>query len=208
MLIRMTRGINAQKIMFLPYIVMSSDEELSPKVEAKPIETLKPKNKGGRPRNDPVDVGNKEVILTKPPRRPRVLTEESKAKIDAGRAKALATLTEQRRQRAAEKEEINKVVEEKKKQIEEVKLDKAPKVREIDETIVTLRKEMEELKKQLAQPKEEPAPKPRKVKKIIYESEESEEEVVQVVRRKAPKPAVDAPLEGRALLDHLFFGKK
>ena len=188
---------------------MSSDEELSPKVEAKPIETAKPKNKGGRPRMDPVDVGDKEVILTKPPRKPRVLTEESKAKIDAGRAKALATLTEQRRQRAAEKEEINKVVEEKKKQIEEVKLDKAPKVREIDETVVALRKEMEELKKQLAKPKEEaaPAPKPRKVKKIVYEDESSEEEVV--VRRKVQsKPVVDAPLEGRALLDHLFFGKK
>ena len=175
---------------------MSSDEEMSPKVEAKPIETVKPKNKGGRPRNDPVDVGDKEVILTKPPRKPRVLTEESKAKIDAGRAKALATLTEQRRQRAAEKAEINKVVEEKKKQIEEVKLDKAPKVREIDETVLSLRKEMEELKKQLAQPKEEPAPPPkkeRKVKKIVYEDEESEEEVV--VRRRAPQPTtpVDAP---------------
>ena len=197
--------------MFLPCIAMSSDEEMSPKVEAKPIETVKPKNKGGRPRQDPIDVGDKEVILTKPPRKPRVLTEESKAKIDAGRAKALATLTEQRRQRAAEKAEINKVVEEKKKQIEEVKLDKAPKVREIDETVLSLRKEMEELKKQLAQPKEEPAPPPkkeRKVKKIVYEYEESEEEVV--VRRRAPQPKtpVDAPLEGRALLDHLFFGKK
>ncbi len=186
---------------------MSSDEELSPKVEAKPIETAKPKNKGGRPRQDPVDVGDKEVILTKPPRRPRVLTEESKAKIDAGRAKALAVLTEQRRQRAAEKAEINKVVEEKKKQIEEVKLDKAPKVREIDETVVALRKEMEELKKSLAKPEEAPPKKERKVKKIVYEDESSEEEVI--VRRKVqPKPIVEAPLEGRALLDHLFFGKK
>jgi len=188
---------------------MSSDEELSPKEVAKPIETAKPKNKGGRPRMDPVDVGDKEVILTKPPRKPRVLTEESKAKIDAGRAKALATLTEQRRQRAAEKAEINKVVEEKKKQIEEVKLDKAPKVREIDETVVALRKEMEELKKQLAKPKEEAAPAPkkeRKVKKIVYEDESSEEEVI--VRRKVQSKPADAPLEGRALLDHLFFGKK
>jgi len=187
---------------------MSSDEELSPKAVAKPQEIVPKKKSAGRPRQDPVDVGDKEVILTKPPRKPRVLTEESKAKIDAGRAKALATLTEQRRQRAAEKEEINKVVEEKKKQIEEVKLDKAPKVREIDETVVALRKEMEELKKQLAKPKEEAAPKPRKVKKIVYEDESSEEEVV--VRRRAPqpKPVIDAPLEGRALLDHLFFGKK
>ena len=188
---------------------MSSDEELSPKAVAKPQEIAAKKKTAGRPRQDPIDVGDKEVILTKPPRKPRVLTEESKAKIDAGRAKALATLTEQRRQRAAEKEEINKVVEEKKKQIEEVKLDKAPKVREIDETVLSLRKEMEELKKQLAKPKEEPAPPPkkeRKVKKIVYEDEESEEEVI--VRRKAPKPVVDAPLEGRALLDHLFFGKK
>ena len=195
--------------MFLPCIAMSSDEELSPKAVAKPQEIVPKKKTAGRPRQDPIDVGDKEVILTKPPRKPRVLTEESKAKIDAGRAKALATLTEQRRQRAAEKEEINKVVEEKKKQIEEVKLDKAPKVREIDETVLSLRKEMEELKKQLAKPKEEPAPPPkkeRKVKKIVYEDEESEEEVI--VRRKAPKPAVDAPLEGRALLDHLFFGKK
>jgi hypothetical protein len=186
---------------------MSSDEELSPKVEAKPIETAKPKNKGGRPRQDPVDIGDKEIILTKPPRRPRVLTEESKAKIDAGRAKALATLTEQRRQRAAEKAEINKVVEEKKKQIEEVKLDKAPKVREIDENVVALRKEMEELKKSLVKPQEEPPPKKeRKVKKIVYEDESSEEEII--VKRKAFKPVPDAPLEGRALLDHLFFGKK
>lgn len=195
--------------MFLPCIAMSSDEELSPKAVAKPQEIAAKKKTAGRPRQDPIDVGDKEVILTKPPRKPRVLTEESKAKIDAGRAKALATLTEQRRQRAAEKEEINKVVEEKKKQIEEVKLDKAPKVREIDETVLGLRKEMEELKKQLAKPKEEPAPPPkkeRKVKKIVYEDEESEEEVI--VRRKAPKPVVDAPLEGRALLDHLFFGKK
>lgn len=195
--------------MFLPCIAMSSDEELSPKAVAKPQEIAAKKKTAGRPRQDPIDVGDKEVILTKPPRKPRVLTEESKAKIDAGRAKALATLTEQRRQRAAEKEEINKVVEEKKKQIEEVKLDKAPKVREIDETVLSLRKEMEELKKQLAKPKEEPAPPPkkeRKVKKIVYEDEESEEEVI--VRRKAPKPVVDAPLEGRALLDHLFFGKK
>lgn len=193
--------------MFLPCIEMSSDEELSPKVEAKPIETAKPKNKGGRPRQDPVDIGDKEIILTKPPRRPRVLTEESKAKIDAGRAKALATLTEQRRQRAAEKAEINKVVEEKKKQIEEVKLDKAPKVREIDENVVALRKEMEELKKSLVKPQEEPPPKKeRKVKKIVYEDESSEEEII--VKRKAFKPVPDAPLEGRALLDHLFFGKK
>jgi len=192
--------------MFLTTIAMSSDEEMSPKVVAKPQEIVPKKKTAGRPRQDPVDVGDKEVILTKPPRKARVLTEESKAKIDAGRAKALATLTEQRRQKAAEKAEINKVVEEKKKQIEEVKLDKAPKVREIDETVLSLRKEMEELKKQLAQPKEEPAPKPRKVKKIVYEDEDSEEEVI--VRRKAPKPAVDAPLEGRALLDHLFFGKK
>ena len=69
---------------------------------------------------------------------------------------------------------------------------------------------MEELKKQLAKPKEEAAPAPkkeRKVKKIVYEDESSEEEVI--VRRKVqPKPVVDAPLEGRALLDHLFFGKK
>ena len=69
---------------------------------------------------------------------------------------------------------------------------------------------MEELKKSLAQPKEEAAPAPKKerrVKKIVYEEEESEEEVI--VRRKVqPKPAVEAPLEGRALLDHLFFGKK
>jgi hypothetical protein len=191
--------------MFLTTIAMSSDEEMSPKVVAKPQEIVPKKKIAGRPRQDPVDVGDKEVILTKPPRKARVLTEESKAKIDAGRAKALATLTEQRRQKAAEKAEINKVVEEKKKQIEEVKLDKAPKVREIDETVVALRKEMEELKKQLAQPKED-LPKPRKVKKIVYEDEDSEEEVI--VRRKAPKPAVDAPLEGRALLDHLFFGKK
>ena len=185
---------------------MSSDEEFSPKAVAEPIVTEKPKNKGGRPRHDPVDVGDKEVILTKPPRKPRVLTEESKAKIDAGRAKALATLTEQRRQRAAEKAEINKVVEEKKKQIEEVKLDKAPKVREIDENVVMLRKEMEELKKQLASKEPEPPKKERKVKKIVYEDESSEEEVI--VKRRAPKPAIDAPLEGRALLDHLFFGKK
>ena len=197
--------------MFLPCIAMSSDEELSPKAVAKPQEIAAKKKTAGRPRQDPVDVGDKEIILTKPPRKPRVLTEESKAKIDAGRAKALATLTEQRRQRAAEKAEINKVVEEKKKQIEEVKLDKAPKVREIDETVVALRKEMEELKKSLAKPKED-APvskKERKVKKIVYEDEDDEEEEV-VVRRKTPqpKPVVDAPLEGRALLDHLFFGKK
>jgi hypothetical protein len=187
---------------------MSSDEDLSPKAVAQPQEIALKKKTAGRPRHDPVDVGDKEVILTKPPRKPRVLTEESKAKIDAGRAKALATLTEQRRQRALEKAEITKVVEEKKKQIEEVKLDKAPKVREIDETVVALRKEMEELKKQLVAPKEpEVAPKKeRKVKKVVYEDESSEEEVV--VRRRAPKPAVDAPLEGRALLDHLFFGKK
>jgi len=185
---------------------MSSDEELSPKVVAKPQEIAAKKKTAGRPRQDPVDVGDKEVILTKPPRRPRVLTEESKAKIDAGRAKALAVLTEQRRQRAAEKAEINKVVEEKKKQIEEVKLDKAPKVREIDETVVALRKEMEELKKSLAKPEEPPPKKERKVKKIVYEDESSEEEII--VKRKASKPVVDAPLEGRALLDHLFFGKK
>lgn len=181
---------------------MSSDEEMSPKAMAQPIETGKPKNKGGRPRHDPVDVGDKEVILTKPPRKPRVLTEESKAKIDAGRAKALATLTEQRRQRALEKEEITKVVEEKKK---EIQASKPPKV---DDVIMNMKKEMEELKKQLAAPKEpEVAPKKeRKVKKVVYEDESSEEEVV--VRRRAPKPVVDAPLEGRALLDHLFFGKK
>jgi len=186
---------------------MSSDEELSPKVEAKPQEIVLKKKTAGRPRQDPVDIGDKEIILTKPPRKPRVLSEESKAKIDAGRAKALATLTEQRRQRAVEKAEINKVVEEKKKQIEEVKLDKAPKVREIDETVVALRKEMEELKKSLVKPQEEPPPKKeRKVKKIIYEDDEVEEEVVP--KRKAFKPVPDAPLEGRALLDHLFFGKK
>ena len=186
---------------------MSSDEELSPKVEAKPQEIVLKKKTAGRPRQDPVDIGDKEIILTKPPRKPRVISEESKAKIDAGRAKALATLTEQRRQRAIEKAEINKVVEEKKKQIEEVKLDKAPKVREIDENVVALRKEMEELKKSLVKSQEEPPPeKERKVKKIIYGDDEVEEEVVS--KRKAFKPVPDAPLEGRALLDHLFFGKK
>jgi hypothetical protein len=66
---------------------------------------------------------------------------------------------------------------------------------------------MEELKKSLVKPQEEPPPKKeRKVKKIIYEDDEVEEEVVP--KRKAFKPVPDAPLEGRALLDHLFFGKK
>jgi hypothetical protein len=174
--------------------------------KAEPQKTDKPKNKGGRPRLDPVDVGDKDIVFTKPPTKPRVLSDEAKAKIAAGRAKGLAILTEQRRQRQAEKEEIKKVVEDKKKQIEEVKLDKAPKVREIDETVVALRKEMEELKKQLAQPPPEPK-KERKVKKIIYEDDEVEEEVVPK-RKAAPKPTEDAPLEGRALLDHLFFGSK
>ena len=46
------------------------------------------------------------------------------------------------------------------------------------------------------------------MKKIVYEDDDEEEEEV-VVRRKAPQPKpADAPLEGRALLDHLFFGKK
>lgn len=194
---------------------MSSDEEMSPKAVAEPVTIPKPKNKGGRPRHDPVDIGEKEVILTKPPRKPRVLTAESKAKIDAGRAKALATLTEQRRQKALEKEEINKVVEEKKK---EIQASKPPKV---DDVIMTMKKEMEELKKQLqTNVKAEPEPeKPkRKVKKIVYEDEDdesegSEVEEVKVIRRKKthlrPKAEVsNAPLEGRALLDHLFFGKK
>lgn len=185
-----------------------SENESVPEVQ---IPEKAPK-KIGRPKiPDPVDVGTTEVILTKKPKKTRVLSEEAKAKIEAGRQKALAVLTENRRKRAAAKELMKAEEADLKKQVEEKKLDKAPKVREIDDTIMTLKAELAEMKKQLQKPEKEKEEPKRKVKKIIYEDEDDDvEEVVQVVRRKAVPKKEEKPevLEGRALLDHLFFGKK
>lgn len=142
-------------------------------------------------------------------KRRKPLSDESKAKLAVNRQKGLEKLSQLRRERAAMKEQTKKDIAEAKQIVEDKKLDKAPKVREIDGTVAALRAEMEALKKQLAESKKaevkEVADTPKKkVKKIVYEEEEDDvEEVVEVVKRKsAPK---NKALSGSELLDALFF---
>lgn len=172
---------------------------------------MKTEKKKERKRGPAYYNANKEPKLTKSgkPRAPP--TQAQLDALNANRGKALEKLTEQRRKKREEKEEVKKIV-------EEVKLDRAPKVREIDSTVASLKAEMEALKKAfsekskpmtekpLEKPKEEIVKPPpvRKVKKVIYEDEdEDNEEIVEVVQRKTqvrPKPVT-----GTELLDRLFF---
>jgi len=140
----------------------------------------------------------KEVILTKgPPRKKRVMTEVELTRLSQNRIKALATLTEQRKQKALEKDKIKAEESVIRQEIEVKKLDKAPKVKELDDTMALMKSEIELLKKQLEKPAEGAvgAPKKeRKVRKIIYESDEEE-----------AKPTINKTLTGNDLLDALFF---
>ena len=156
---------------------MSSSDE---SVQEKPVRTKKS-----------VKVVDKEVVLTKaPPRKRRPLNEAELEKLGQNRIKALAALTEMRRKKALDKEKV--IQEEKviKEEIEVVKLNKAPKVKELDDSFTLMKNEIEALKKQLSAPVPAPA---RKVKRVIYESDEE-------------KP-VKSSLTGNELLDALFFTK-
>ena len=154
---------------------MSSSDE---SIQEKPVRTKKS-----------IKVVDKEVILTKaPPRKRRPLTQEELDKLGQNRIKALATLTEMRRKKALDKEKV--IQEEKviKEEIEVVKLNKAPKVKELDDSFTLMKNEIEALKKQLSAPAPAPA---RKIKRVIYESDEEQ--------------PVKSSLTGNDLLDALFF---
>jgi len=192
----------------------SDDESLAlqphPSEKAQVIE-VDVKKKRGPKQHGPVQ--DAVVVLTKDPKKKRVMTPELKEILKKASAKGLEKLTEIRREKAKKKEEEAKEMEEVKQVFEMKKLDAAPKVKEIDSSMTAMRKEMDELKKTLEEernkkkaPETELAEKPtkKKIKKIIYEEESSgEEEVVKVVRKKSePKPPV---ITGTALLDKLFF---
>lgn len=139
------------------------------------------------------------------PRKKKVPTQKQLDALNANRSKALEKLTEMRRAKAAEKAEVKKIT-------EEVKLDRAPKVREIDTSMAVIKAEMEALKKELAEsrkvvvkPVEEKVEPKRKVKKVVYENEEDEEEIIEVVRKKVPAKAKS--ITGTELLDKLFFNQ-
>lgn len=157
------------------------------------------------------------VVANKLPRKKYQPTEKQLKALEENRAKGLAKLTEQRRVKREEKEKEkvdDKARKEEAKQfVEEKRLDAAPKIREIDGSMIAMKKEMEELRKQLLEAKEAKEPKvekeekpKKKVKKIIYESDDEDaEEIVEVIRRTSkPKPA---SITGTALLDKLFFEK-
>lgn len=192
----------------------SDDESLAfqphPSEKAEVVE-VDVKKKRGPKQHGPVQ--EEVVVLTKDPKKKRVMTPELKEILKNASQKGLAKLTEMRREKALRKEQDAKEMEEVKQVFEMKKLDAAPKVKEIDSNMVAMRKEMDDLKKMLDEernkkkaPETELAEKPtkKKIKKIIYEEESSgEEEVVKVVRKKSePKPPI---ITGTALLDKLFF---
>jgi chromosome segregation ATPase len=184
---------------------MSSDSESDVPMEVATPAAIK--NKGGRPKKEPQPEVKIESKVKLPKRQ---LSQEALEKLAKARAKGLEKLTELRRQKKVATDELKKEREEEKQKVKEKMLDAAPKVREIDSTVSTLRAEMEALKKELNEAKAKPVEKvveekpKKKVKKIIYEdSDEDVEEVVEVVKRKsATKPK---SLTGTELLDRLFF---
>ena len=98
-----------------------------------------------------VKVYDKEVVFTKAPQKKRKpMTQEQLDRLGQNRIKALATLTEMRKKKAMDKEKVlqeDKVI---KEEIEVVKLNKAPKVKELDDSFTLMKNEIEALKKQLA----------------------------------------------------------
>lgn len=152
-----------------------------------------------------------KVEKVKKPRKP--MTEKHLEHLKIARVKALEALTIKRKTDAEKKEIRKKENDEIRGEIKLAKLDKAPKVVELDTTVLSLKAELEELKKRLAEPVEK-----KKQKKIVYESS-SDEEVVYVKKEKKQRDIVikevikevpvniqpTAPLTGKDYIDRVLF---
>ena len=107
----------------------SDDESLAlqphPSEKAQVIE-VDVKKKRGPKQHGPVQ--DAVVVLTKDPKKKRVMTPELKEILKKASAKGLEKLTEIRREKAKKKEEEAKEMEEVKQVFEMKKLDAAPKV--------------------------------------------------------------------------------
>lgn len=150
---------------------MESDSDL--------VETVVKQSR--RPRKAVVEQ-EKEVIVAKTPseRKKRVMTQEQLDELARRRVKALEVLTAQRRAKAEAKAKQQAEESEVRQKVEEQRLDRAPRVKQIDDNVTSLKAEIEALKKMI-KPSAEPV----------------------------PVPAVAKPqLTGHELLDTLFFSKR